>query len=458
MKILIASDTFYPNVDGTSYFTQRLAAMLSRRGHEVFVFAPSKSFKDDIFIRDGVTVFGIRSIPILIYPGFRFSPFFLVRKAIKNYIREINPDIIHIQNHFFIGKGAVVAARELDIPIMGTNHFMPENLIHYAHLPRFVNNWLKLLVWRQFYSIFKKLDAVATPTKTAASFINNSNLKKEVIPVSCGIDLNRFNPNEDSGNLLKEYYDIPENCPIILYVGRLEKEKRVDLIIRALPQIIEKTNAHLVIAGVGTLRPSLEVLAKKLGVEDSLTFTGFVPDKELPNLYRIANLFVIASSVELQSIATMEAMASGLPVIASNAMALPELVRDGENGYLFNGNDDSAIAQRAIKILCDFNLRTRMSQKSLGIIQAHDINKTMDRYESLYIQTITSRVYAPKIIPQAVKKSSLWSILMPLTIMSLAFVIYFSFADAALAHKITSRVGNKFDSIEDRIAGNFLGQ
>jgi len=388
MKILIASDTFYPSINGASYFTKRLATMLAKRGHEVFVFAPSKNLKDNISIHDNVTVYGIRSISVPIYPNFRISPLFWARKVIKKHIQEIRPDIIHIQNHFMIGKGVALAAQELNIPIVGTNHFMPENLMHYFHLPKFTESYLKKFGWHQFAEVYKQLDAITTPTKTAARLIESLDLGKDIIPVSCGIDLKRFNPN-NNGEYLKKKFNIPQKCSIMLYVGRLDKEKKIELIIRSLPEIIKNVNVHLVIAGVGKLKTQLEALAQRLGVRNNITFTGFVADNDLPNLYRVAGLFVIAGIAELQSIVTMEAMASGLPILAVDAMALPELAHNKENGYLFSNGDNKMLSLLAIKIFSDKKLQERMSRKSLEIIQAHDIDRTIEKYESLYHQAIT---------------------------------------------------------------------
>jgi len=391
MRVLIATDTYYPDVNGASYFAQRLAAGLAKRGHQIFVMAPARTLKDNTSTRDGVIICGISSIRIPIYPDFRVSPLLFIRKAIKKHVKEIQPDVIHIQNHFMIGKGVALTAQELNIPIIGTNHFMPENLVHYLNLPKPAENKLKEFGWHEFSRVYRHLDAVTTVTNTAAKLIENLGLEKDVIPISCGIDLERFSPRND-GAYLKERYGIPESRSVILYVGRLDKEKRIELIIHALPQITRNVDAHLVLAGTGKSKARFEAITEEMGVRDMVTFTGFVPDEDLPHLYRMADLFVIAGIAELQSIVTMEAMASGLPVIAVNAVALPELVHDGENGYLFPDGDSQMLAQRAITILSSPTLRTAMGQKSLDIIQAHDIQKTLDKYESLYRQVIAKHV------------------------------------------------------------------
>lgn len=389
MKILIATDTYYPDVNGAAYFTYRLASALAKKGHNVSVLCPSRSFKNTVVENKGVMVYGVRSVPIMVYKNFRVSPLAISGKTIERVVKEISPDVIHVQNHFMIGKGAVVAAKKLGIPVMGTNHFMPENLVHYFHLPKIIENWLKNFGWKQCIKVFERLDYVTTPTKTAAELLKKAGFGKNVEPVSCGIDLLRFNPEND-GSYLKKIYAIPADGPVMLYVGRLDKEKKIEVILRALPDILLKTDVHFVLAGVGENKQKLEALAEKLGVRKAVKFVGFIPDKDFQNIYRIADVFVIASIAELQSIVTMEAMASGLPVIAVNAMALPELVHDGENGYLFPDGDSKALAEKVLAVLLENDLKEQMSKKSLEIIKAHDLNKTIDKYESIYNE-ITNR-------------------------------------------------------------------
>jgi glycosyltransferase involved in cell wall biosynthesis len=117
-------------------------------------------------------------------------------------------------------------------------------------------------------------------------------------------------------------------------------------------------------------------------------FAGFVPDDKLPDLYQASDVFVIAGVAELQSIVTMEAMASGLPILAVNAMALPELCHDGQNGYLFEMGNENALSEKIIELATDSGLRKEMSEKSMEIIQKHDIRKTIPQFEGLYSQLI----------------------------------------------------------------------
>jgi 1,2-diacylglycerol 3-alpha-glucosyltransferase len=388
MKILIATETYLPDANGAAYFTYRIGTTLAKRGHNVFVMCPSRSFKNTVSNDNGVTVYHIRSIPVPVYRTLRISPIFISR-TIRRAVEGISPDIVHVQHHFLIGKEALNAAKRLGIPVMGTNHSMPENLLSHFHLPGLVEKWVRRFYWRQFLRVFEQLDFVTTPTKTAVAVLKKVGLSKDVMPISNGVDLERFKPTND-GLYLKRRYAIPTDRPVLLYVGRIDKEKRIDVILRALPDILRVTSIHLVVTGTGTEKQKLEELTEKLGIQKAVTFTGFVPDEDLQNIYRVGDIFVMASIAELQSIVTMEAMASGLPVVAVNAMALPELVHDGENGYLFSDGDSQMFAEKVIAILSDQATRAEMSKKSLEIIKDHDINKIVDKFESIYTE-IASR-------------------------------------------------------------------
>jgi glycosyltransferase involved in cell wall biosynthesis len=144
----------------------------------------------------------------------------------------------------------------------------------------------------------------------------------------------------------------------------------------------------LVLAGTGPDAGRLRALAARLGVADRVRFPGFVPGADLPGLYRLADVFAIASRAELQSLVTMEAMASGLPVVAVDAGALGELVHQGENGFLIRPRrraEEAAAVADSLDLLCgDAALRWRMSKASLRIIGKHDRHRVLARWESIY--------------------------------------------------------------------------
>ena len=390
MRVLFATDLFYQNVSGSANFIRSLAKGLDSDGHQIFLIAPSRQFKNTVVREGNITVYGIRSvvIPDIIYPS-NFRIPLAGSTKIRKIIEKIKPDVINIQDHFMIGSKTAKEGKKLNIPVVGTNHFMPENFIHYLYPPGFAKKLVKKLAWEAFLRVYKQLDIITTPTKTAADLIKKLELKNPIIPISNGVDLKRFNP-KNKGLYLKKRYKIKNFESVILFVGRLDKEKHTDVLVKAFSKIVPSVGAKLVIAGKGTEKSNLIKLAKKLGISKDVLFTGFISDKDLPFLYRMADIFVIASIAELQSIATMEAMASGLPVVATKVMALPELVEDGKNGYLFDDADFETLAHLILKMLKNPALRKKMAQNSLKIIKQHDINITVKKYAEIYKKLVSN--------------------------------------------------------------------
>src|ERR1035437_3474896 len=175
MRILFGTDHFYQNTAGSTNFLKALAKGLAGKGNEVFIIVPSKTIKNTIAKEGKITIYGIRSvvIPEIIYP-FKFRiPITAGSNKIRKIITEVKPDVINIQDHFMIGSKIAKEAKKLNIPIIGTNHFMPENFIHYFYRPNFARPIVKKLFWKAFVRVYKQLDMITVPTKTASNLIKN---------------------------------------------------------------------------------------------------------------------------------------------------------------------------------------------------------------------------------------------------------------------------------------------
>ena len=243
---------------------------------------------------------------------------------------------MHIQSHIIVGRGLTRIARERGIPIIATNHVMADNIVDHSIFPNTITRFILKLAWDDAKRTFDMTRAVTTPTRKAAEFLEKTISLHDVIPISCGID---------KANYVADLTPRAENR--ILFVGRLTTEKHTADILRALALLDPALDVHFDIVGGGDQRRNLEQLTHHLGIDGRVTFHGHASDEDLRELYTRASVFAIASTAELQSIATMEAMASGLPIVAANAVALPHLVHDGENGYLFEPGDVDALAARA---------------------------------------------------------------------------------------------------------------
>ena len=292
----------------------------------------------------------------------------------RKVLDEVQPDVVHIQSHIVIGRGLTRIAHQRGIPVIATNHVMAENILDHTTMPDFLNRPILKLAWDDAKRTFDMTRAVTTPTRKAADFLEHTIDIKGVVPISCGIDRRNYTPVIG-----------PREQNRILFVGRLTGEKKVDVVLHALAKLDPALDVHFDIAGGGDQRKALEALTAQLGLTDRVTFHGRVTDEQLRELYSRATVFAIASIAELQSIVTMEAMASALPVVGANAVALPHLVHDGENGYLFEPGDVDDLAEKLTRVLtADAAEYERMQKASLDGVAVHDINRTLDTFEALY--------------------------------------------------------------------------
>jgi glycosyltransferase involved in cell wall biosynthesis len=379
LTVLIGADTFLPHVNGAARFAERLAAGLVARGHRVHVSAPSVGHRNH-----GTFVEEIEGQRMTVHrlPAWRWYPHdwltFVLPWMSKHYARkvldEVKPDVVHIQSHIVIGRGLAREARKRGIPIVATNHVMAENILDFTTLPPLLDKLFVKLAWDDAERTLTMARAVTTPTRKAADFLERTIDISGVIPVSCGIDRSHYRPDLT-----------PRDANRILFVGRLTTEKHIDVVLQAIARLDPALDVHFDVVGSGDQRRSLEQLAHELGLDARVTFHGHTGDEQLRDLYSRAGVFAIASIAELQSIATMEAMASGLPIVAADAVALPHLVHDGVNGYLFPPGDVEALADRLARVLtADPQERLRMQQASLDGVAIHDITRTLDTFEALY--------------------------------------------------------------------------
>ncbi|QAB18751.1 glycosyltransferase family 4 protein [Leucobacter muris] len=379
LRVLIGCDTFSPDVNGAARFAERLAAGLVQRGHDVHVVAPSKrmnrtgSFSETIE-GERMTVHRWTSWRWYPHDWLRFVLPWRARSYARKLLDAVRPDVIHIQSHIVVGRALAKEGAKRGIRIVATNHVMPENVLDFTLLPERAKRVFVRWGWNDADRVLTRAAAVTTPTRRAADFLERNTHRRGVLPVSCGLRASDYTADLE-----------PRTANRLVFVGRVTLEKEIDVILRAIPRIDPELDVSLTVVGDGDQRKSLEKLAQDLGIADRVHFTGRVSDQQLRAHLTEASVFVIASIAELQSIATMEAMASGLPIVAANAMALPHLVQEGENGHLFQAGNDRELAEHveAVLGLAPEQYR-RMQQASLEAVKVHDIDRTLDTFESLY--------------------------------------------------------------------------
>ncbi|OYW86463.1 hypothetical protein B7Z17_00320, partial [Candidatus Saccharibacteria bacterium 32-49-10] len=333
MKILITSDLYYPTINGVATFSRNLAKGLADRGHEVVVIAPSQRGKKHDEVDGNYLIKRTTAVPFPFYQNLKVS--LSPNREVKRIIEDFNPDVIHIQLMLTLGAATMRYGNKFGIPIVSTNHAMPENLIDNLKLLAPFSRPISYMLQAYGTRFHSKADFVTLPTQAAIDMY--SAYEKMTIPmkaISNGIDLQRFQPGSPAIDLYRKF-DLDPDRPIVSYVGRIDGEKHLSVLVRAFDIVRrEVPEAQLLLVGDGVDVANLKVLINELELTEAVRFTGRVSDEDITELHRVGTVFCMPSPAELQSIATLEAMSSGQPVVAVDAGALKELCQDGRNGYL----------------------------------------------------------------------------------------------------------------------------
>ncbi len=383
MRILIAGVTYSPTLNGQAIFTTNLAEGLAKHGHEVLVVFPANQFISLPQVQNGVQLMPLKSVSLeLIHEG-TYVPFYF-EQALIRILKDFQPDVIHIQDHYPQSVAVVRFARRHGIKVIGTNHFMPENLAPYIPILSKIKPLYDWLAWHWVLDVYNRTDVVAAQSQAAAEMMRAHGLHRPIYPVSCGIDLQHFqlDPHVDR-NTCRARYQLDARKTIFLFVGRVDREKRLDTLIRAF-HLLTREDIELAIAGSGAATRELKHLVAQLNEEKRVRFLGPISSKDLPVLLNSIDIFVMPSTAELLSIATLEAMACNRPVLLANAGALSGLVKLNVNGYLFEP-ENATDASRYIDLLA--NQRSRwgeMGKNSRMISQLHSLETTISQYEALY--------------------------------------------------------------------------
>jgi glycosyltransferase involved in cell wall biosynthesis len=366
-------------VGGVATVTRQLSARLAERGHQVAVVAPSEGWHNTQSLEETIPIYRFSSFEWPAYEGQRIA--FLPFLALRRLFKEIQPDVVHIHSPLVLGTLARVVAQRLRIPVIATNHFMPINLSRSLAGKGAVGRAYSRAVYRYLVGFYQRCDYVTAPTTTALTLLVEHGLRTPGEALSNGIDLTRFQrvPRDEP---LRQALGLPADRPLALILTRLMEEKRVHILLHAMQLVQEPV--HLAVAGTGPDARALQTLAQQLGIGGRVTFLGFVPDERLVALYGLADFFVMPSVAELQSLATLEAMACGLPVIAADAGALPELVKPEKNGYLFQADQSNQLAQGLDTLLRQPQQWQAMGKQGLEIAVQHDYRQVVERWEAIY--------------------------------------------------------------------------
>ena len=332
MKIGLFTDTYYPQVNGVATSVLMLKENLENLGHKVYVFTTTDPKVD----RREKNVYRVASVPFK--SSRRVGMFYNPRLA--KHIRRLDLDLIHTHTEFALGIFGRVMAKELNIPLLHTYHTIYENYTHYIVKLGALNTIAKSAARKFSANFCNSADKVIVPTEKIKDLLISYNVTKEISIIPTGIELDKFSRfynDSDMISKLKVNLDIRAKDKVILYIGRISEEKSIDQILIAMQLYLKnKDDVKLVLIGDGPDKNSLEEKAKELGINNQTIFAGERPWNEIGRYYQLGDVFLSASQSETQGLTYIEALASGIPVVAKADRCLDGVIEEGVNGYTYN--------------------------------------------------------------------------------------------------------------------------
>lgn len=380
MRIGFFTDTYLPQLDGVATSVEVCARALEERGHEVYIIAPRyPRYKDD-----AKNVYRLTSIKFVSTPEMRWA-LQLPEKPLLEILR-LNLDVIHGHAGGGITFLGMQLARAKGIPFVGTYHTLLNHYTHYFFNGKIVTPKMVEVATKFVGNL---CDHLIAPTDRVRNELMHYGVKKPIHVLPSGIDLEEYKSVKKG--FLREKANLPKKTKILLYVGRLGKEKSVDFLIRSFKLISEK-NPHtaLVLVGDGPDKSALKRLAARLQLKDKVIFFGSINHHDIANVYADADLFVFASRTETQGMVLLEALASGIPVVAVNDEAFENVIKIGKTGYLVKPDED-LFADKTHDLLNNDALYKSFSQAALKSVEKYSVRNTALYLEQLYKKVIDEK-------------------------------------------------------------------
>ena len=378
MRIALFTNNYLPFCGGVTISVETLRRGLEASGHEAWVFGPRLTGAEDASVR----VVRYPSIPVATYPEFALAvPY---SRRIERLVSALAFDVIHAHHPFLLGPAARRLARRTRRPLIFTYHTRYEKYAHYVPLPLRLVQAAALRISAGFAA---QADAVLAPSAVIRDELHARGVRAPIAVVPTGVDLERFRPGDREA--ARRSLGVSESEPLVLYVGRLDREKSVDRVLGAFERVASTIPAaRLVLVGQGTEAERLRRTAARLPVAERIRFLGLRPHDSLAVCYQAADVFLFASETETQGLVLAEAAACGLPAVAVDAPGCDEVVRDGDTGILTKGNS-AALAEAVIGLLLDPERRRAMARRAREVAEhLFDVKLQIDRTMAVYADAV----------------------------------------------------------------------
>jgi 1,2-diacylglycerol 3-alpha-glucosyltransferase len=382
LNIGLFTDTYFPQINGVATSVHLLQSELSALGHTVYIFTTT-----DPGAKREANIFRMPSMPLVFLPSHRMGLLYSPRALMK--MRKLKLDIVHTHSEFSLGFFGKIVSEVLKIPLVHTYHTLWEDYVHYVAGGHIITPKMA----RKFSRFFcNRARVVIAPTEKAEGYLMNYGVERPIRVIPTGINFAPFAPLSHCPKEimnLKQSLGILPSDRVLLSIGRIGKEKSMDVVIKQMPKILEiLPDAKLVIVGDGPVRTELEELAKSLEIDANIIFTGAKPWSEIGKYYQLGDAFINASVTETQGLTYVEAMAAGLPVIAKFDQSIENLVRHGETGYTFR--DDADLPGLVADVLANETEKARITAAALASIHHLSSQKYGQDAAKLYAEVISA--------------------------------------------------------------------
>jgi 1,2-diacylglycerol 3-alpha-glucosyltransferase len=380
LRIGLFTDTYAPQVNGVSVSLQMISEGLKKRGHQVTIFAPKfPGYKDN-----EPNVMRLPSLKYLNNPPIYVAVLGTPRSTWK--LTREHFDVLHAHSPASVGLLAYLTASTKRLPLIYTYH---TSITDYTHYIKFIGGTGLI---KRAAGWFSKAstdlgDQIVVPSPKFQRLLIAQKVKQPITVIPNGIDLSMFKNVKNPGALRKRL-GISADAPILLTVGRMDPEKRLEFVVEAFDLIADRVpDAHLVFAGDGGARQSVEEKARATRAKDRIHFLGMVNRAELPDIFHDATVFLSASTTEVHPISVIEAIASGLPFVAVQDEAFEGMLEEGQNGYAVP-LDVKKYADTLADLLPDRERLKRFGQHSLALSEKYSIEGQVKALEKLYMEAI----------------------------------------------------------------------
>jgi len=380
LRIGLFTDTYAPQVNGVSISLQLISEGLQRRGHQVTIFAPKfPGYTDD---QPGVV--RLPSLKYLndppIYVAVLGTPRSTWSLSRKHF------DVLHAHSPLTVGLLAYLTASTKNLPLIYTYHTSITDYTHYLKVIGGTGVIRHAARW--FSATSTNLgDQIVVPSPKFHHLLLEQKVTKPIFTIPNGIDLSNFKAAKNPG-CFRNRLGLKSDAPILLSVGRVDPEKRLDFLIDAFVLMADRVpEAHLVFAGDGSARKKLQEHAAATKVSDRIHFLGMVNRTDLPDLLHDATVFLSASTTEVHPISVIEAIASGLPLVAVQDEAFEGMIEENENGHL-TPLDVGVFSDTLAALLTDPEKIARYGKHSMELSEKYSIETQVRSLERLYLEAI----------------------------------------------------------------------